>query len=36
MPEESEGCRVIEGNEAAKVTSLAASFSVILTGRVIN
>jgi len=31
MPEESEGCRVIEGNEAAKVTLLAASFSVILT-----
>ena len=31
MPEESEGCRAIEGNEAAKVTLPATSFSVILT-----
>ena len=29
MPEESEGCRIIEGNEAAKVTLLAASFSAM-------
>ena len=31
MPEESEGCRAIEGNEAAKVTLPATSFSAILT-----
>lgn len=31
MPEESEGCRVIEGNEATEVTLLAAPFSAILT-----